>query len=66
MLSHQGGKLFDRIRRFRKCGLVGRSESLGFQKTLSDPVSLCHSLSLLLLLLLFLLRPSTPPPPLDQ
>ena len=29
MLSHQGVELFDRIKRIRRCGLVGGSVSLG-------------------------------------
>ena len=29
MLSHQGVELFDRIRRIRRCGLVGGNVSLG-------------------------------------
>jgi hypothetical protein len=31
MLSHQGVALFERIRRIRRCGLVGGSVSLGFE-----------------------------------
>ena len=44
MLSHEGVKLLDGVRRLGRCGLVGESMSLGewalrFQKPISDPVS---------------------------
>ena len=45
MFSHQGVTLFERIRRIRKCGLIGRSMSLGIMnfevseiESLSQPV----------------------------
>jgi hypothetical protein len=48
MLSHQGVELFEKIRRIRRCGLSGGSESLGvgfevsiFLARLSDPPPAC-------------------------
>lgn len=47
MFIHQGVELFERIRRSRKCGLVGRNVPLRVGFEISKAHAICHRVSLL-------------------